>query len=390
MTKRVLLVGSSFSAVPIFFKLKERGFHVSVCGNVSGDPCHKYADESFFFDYSQREKLLELVESQTFDYLVPSCNDYSYMSCAWVASHFDFPGYDSYKTALILHNKSDFREFTSEYNLPAPRALKTSDIDNLSVGGFEFPLLVKPVDSFSGRGVIKVDSAEGLATACDVSVGSSRAKSLVIEEFVSGGLHSHSAFIKDGKIVVEFFVDEFCTVYPYQVNCSNHPSKLSDGVQRNISAAMSRLVGLLQLSDGLLHTQLIVEEDKFWIVECMRRCPGDLYGYLVDMSAGIQYTDLLVRSYIAEDLPGRVPLGVYKNCVRHTVSSAEPINFFSYSHAIPGEDVWVVPLKNSGEELGVAPYDKLAIIFSEVGSYEAMLELSPVLDSLISIKPVEG
>ena len=73
--KRALLFGNSFSAAPILFALKKYGLHVSVCGNVEADPCHQYADDSYYVDYSKPEELMGVVESGRYDSLVPNCND---------------------------------------------------------------------------------------------------------------------------------------------------------------------------------------------------------------------------------------------------------------------------------------------------------------------------
>src|SRR3954453_11126061 len=108
MAAKALLVGSSYSAVPIFFALKERGLEVWVVGKGEDEPCHKFSDRSFFVDYSKRDELLALAQSVPFDYLVPSCNDYSYPSAAWVTESCGFPGYDTYETALAIHTKRRF------------------------------------------------------------------------------------------------------------------------------------------------------------------------------------------------------------------------------------------------------------------------------------------
>ena len=52
--KKVLLVGSSFSAMPLLEELKKRAFHVSVCGKYRTDPCHYYADNSFLLTIQKR------------------------------------------------------------------------------------------------------------------------------------------------------------------------------------------------------------------------------------------------------------------------------------------------------------------------------------------------
>jgi formate-dependent phosphoribosylglycinamide formyltransferase (GAR transformylase) len=388
MRKKVLLVGSSFSAVAILFVLKNQHLHVSVCGNDRADPCHQYADASFFIDYSDKDALSKLIAQEKFDYIVPSCNDYAYMSCAWAAEQMSYPGFDSFEVASILHNKNLFRAFSQQHALATPRFFHLGANQTLPPLALNYPLLVKPVDSFSGRGVSKVNNADELSAAIDSAVHSSRSAEIVVEEFVDGDLYSHSAFIQNGRIIFEVFADEFCTVYPYQVNCSNHPSRLTASVKKNVSASMQQLVSLLRLKDGLLHTQFIAGADQFWIIECMRRCPGDLYGNMITLSTGVDYVDLYTQPFIKKAiLAQQIAQNAEIKCIgRHTISVTEPTITLSFSHNIPSKMTQIVPLKSSGEALASAPYDKLAIVFVEYHDEQQMLEVTPQLDQFITIQ----
>ncbi len=384
--KKALLIGSSFSAAPIFFKLRERGIKVAVCGSVKSDPCHQYADESHIIDYSNREALLALVEQEGFDYIVPTCNDYSYMSAAWVADQKGYPGFDVYDVAEKLHTKGAFRTVTAACGTPAPKAIWVQQGVASDIPESLYPVLVKPVDSFSGRGVTKVLSPADLTAALQSAFASSRLGTAVVEEFVEGRLHSHSAFIKSGRIELDFYVDEFCTVYPYQVNCSNHPSMLPATVREGVRCAMDKLVAHLGMTDGLLHTQFISNGSDFWIIECMRRCPGDLYGGLIERSLDIDYTDQFVRPFIGEE----ILVGAFRETPRlvgrHTISVSSKMVVQSFSCDFPGKNTRVVPLKISGDVLGVAPYDKLGIAFFDFDREEDMVDLTPKLHDFVSIQ----
>lgn len=383
--RKALLVGSSFSAAPMFFALKKHGLHVSVCGNLPADPCHQYADHSCFIDYSKPEQLREVVREGGYDYIVPTCNDYSYMSCAAVADGGRFFGIDSLETATILHTKHVFREVAAKLGLSVPRHRIQAANTTADAGDLAFPLLVKPVDSFGGRGVARVATAAALPAAVEEARRASRSGEALIEEFVAGTLHSHSAFIRKGRVVLDFFVDEFCSVYPWQVDCSNHPSAVGDEVRRGVRAEMNRLAAALSLVDGLLHTQFIVNGDRFWIIEPMRRCPGDLYGHLIGRSTGIDYADLYVRAYIDRPLPDDAPVNPPRWFARHTISRSAPSVVFSFGHAIPARSVEIVPLKGSGERLQVAPFDKLGILFAEFDDRETMLSVTPRLADHVHI-----
>lgn len=387
--KRALLVGSSFSAAPILFLLKKRGFHVSVCGHLKTDPCHQHADASFYIDYSDREALLRLVEAERFDYVVPTCNDYSYMSCAWFAKRLGYPGFDNFEVAEILHTKNKFRYFTQQFGIPVPRANRQEVNQPIDVSGLIYPLLVKPADSFSGRGVTKVLEVSGLGAAVDIARQNSRSGEIVLEEFVDGDLHSHSAFIYNREIIADFFVDEFCSIYPYQVDCSNHPSRLVTAVQSAVRETIAQLVKKLDLQDGLLHTQFISNGEQYWIIECMRRCPGDLYGSLIERSTGISYMEYFVRPFLGESICPIGRLVAHKPIGRHTISVQKPLSTYTFTHTIPAINVHITPLKNSGEQLNSAPFDKLAILFVEYSDESIMLKVTPRLSEFISIESFE-
>ncbi len=385
--KKVLLIGSSYSSAPILTVLRKREFHISVCGAYEDDPCHEHADKSFYLDYSNAEALVALIAAEDFDYIVPSCNDFAYMSGVLAAARFDFPGFDTPNVAEILHTKHAFRQFTKAAGIPAPAWAMGGDSAALSL--LQLPVLVKPVDAFSGRGVSKVCVREDLASAITTARNSSRSGDVVVEEFVDGKLHSHSAFVRNGKIVQDFFVDEFCSVYPYQVDSSNHPSLLSAFVRSAVRETMARIIGELGLCDGLLHTQFICDGETFWIIECMRRAPGDLYSNLIGYSTGAAYTEMYTQPFIGEEIVVRPLLPIPRNMARHTISVAEPRTFFSFSHSIPSSKVTVVPLKLSGHNCQEAPYDKIAILFAELASPDLMRDLVPVLREHVNIKTIE-
>jgi hypothetical protein len=216
----------------------------------------------------------------------------------------------------------------------------------------------------------------------------SRSEKVVCEEFVHGNLHSHSAYLENGNLVVDFFVDEYCSVYPYQVDCSCHPSSLSEEVKNSVRIAIRSLASACKLVDGLIHTQFIARNSKFWIIETMRRCPGDLYGGLVQRSTGIDCADLFVRPFIGIGYQKVSPVTNGKPFGRHTISVARPLIYHSFSQNIPASSVEIISLKTSGETLNAAPLDKLAILFASFDNSESMRLVTPCLADYISIKEI--
>lgn len=361
---KVLLIGSSFSAAPMLFDLKKRGAQIIVAGKYRNDPCHAYADTSLYVDYSDASVLRDACSGNAFDAIVPSCNDYAYASATRLASDMGYPGFDTLETTEILHEKDHFRRFCAAIGVSAPRVYgEFTEVDQQGAAQIPGPALVKPVDSFSGRGIEHVRRKEALPAALGRAMAQSRSKRVVVEQFVEGSLHSHTAFVAAGQIVWHDFVDEYCTVYPYQVDQSFYPSHLSGPVRQRVNDSMAKVVSELGLADGLLHTQFIADGEDFWIIECMRRCPGDLYGHHFMLASGMDYVHEYVSGFlgIAPTAPKATrPMQPVK---RQVISVASPVPLFGVSIGTGSHAATFIPLKESGEELGVAPFDKAGILF---------------------------
>jgi hypothetical protein len=192
----------------------------------------------------------------------------------------------------------------------------------------------------------------------------SRHKRAVIEQFVEGALHSHTGFISDGRFIWHDFVDEFCEVYPYQVDRSKYPSQLSRSLKARVHDAIAAIASELQLANGLLHTQFIASANDFWIIECMRRCPGDLYGHHFRLGLNYDYESQYVSSFVGEK--PTVPNFdlAPKSIERRVVSTQNSLSFFAIDFNLITRDSLFIPLKNSGERMEAAPFDKAGILFS--------------------------
>ncbi|WP_052190733.1 acetyl-CoA carboxylase biotin carboxylase subunit family protein [Chitinibacter sp. ZOR0017] len=371
----VLLVGTSFSAVPILHTLQAAGWAVAVCGNHPSDPCVAQADAYYQLDYSNHEQLLALVKREGFGYLCPSCNDYAYLSAAYVANSLGLPGFDAPNNIEVIANKASFRSFAHAAGLPVPRVWQLEFEREL----IQYPVLVKPVDSFSGRGVTKVLSSLGLDVAIAEAQEESRSQRYVVEQFIEGSLHSHSAFIQEGKIAFDFFVDEYCQAYPYQVDCSHHPSQLPQEARGQLRALIQQMVQSLGLVDGLLHTQFMFSPDGPILIESMRRCPGDLYYHLIHLSTGQAYLQHYVAPFLGQTTRV-VPSAVERFWMRHTLSQAKDSIYIGVNTQLDGwKGFKVFPLLEAGQIVKAAPFGKAAIAFIEVSSFAEMVEQTPRL-----------
>lgn len=363
--KKVLLVDSSFSAVPIYQYLCERGFEVYVCGANPADPLAKWASNFILLDYSCIDALRELINRLKVQYLIPGCNDVSYHVCASLNEGNRFCGIDDEHVSSTINSKDKFRMYAISHDIPVPSVFKSfAEIE-------KWPIIVKPTDAYSGRGisVLKYPEQAEIKNAIEQALDFSRTKSYIIEEYVEGQLYSHSAFISNEMIVTDFVVKEFCSTNPFAVDTSyvsrDFPSDVLDRIRKMVCSMCSDL----KLKDGLVHTQFIMMNYDIYFIEVTRRCPGDLYSKLIEDSTGFAYAEAYAKPFIGETATAK-DAQFSSNILRHTIScEREQIyNELQFNSSLNIRRF--VPISLTGDVVKSSPFGRIGILFLEGNSTE--------------------
>ncbi len=367
MMSNVLLVDTNFSSGPIYQFLVKAGHRVTVVGGNPNDALAKCVDDYVNMDYSDIEQIHRLIEDQNIDYLVPGCNDRSYMVCAQINTIGRFPGLDPLATAEIINNKGKFREFADKHGLPTPQVLTHGEMHS------RWPVIVKPVDAFSGRGItiIHEGNSNELADALNLAQKESKIGSCIVEDYVTGQLYSHTAFLQSGDILIDNIVEEHGTANPFVVDTSrvvyDFPESMLASIRENIRLMASEL----SLQNGLLHTQFISNGEQYWLIEITRRCPGDLYSQLIELSTGLNYAENYVRPFVG--MPFDVKNSPKRNWVmRHTLTQSVCFTLGSLKFNHPLRLIKWVPISLTGDKLRASPYGRIAIMFAEEPNQQAL------------------
>jgi biotin carboxylase len=368
--QKVLLVDTNFSSEPIYQYLCNQGYETHVVSGRAKDCLAKISANYTSIDYSETEALKVFIDQEQFDFIVPGCTDRSYTSCVAV-NEGRFPGIESAEVDLALNDKEHFRDLLSKLGLPSPRT------QSLYTQSLAWPLVVKPVDGFSGKGIsiLQESQVDELDTAIATAIGISAKGKFILEEFVEGQLHSHSAFLKSGSIHSDFIVEEHCSVNPFVVDTSFVLSNPAPVIVSKLRQSVEAIAAELNLGDGLLHTQFIQEGDNIWLIETTRRCPGDLYSQLIELSTDFNYVESYVKPFLGQEINGGPILGESRKVMRHTLTVPQPQSFsFLKFNSVIDIYKWV-PLCLTGDQLAESPLDRIAILFAAVKSELALTEL---------------
>ena len=384
---RVLLLDTNVSAGPLLQSLLGLGAEVFIAGGNPADVLARSFPNYVQLDYSDAEATLKLIDDLGVDFLIPGCNDRSYQTCAEIAERRPFPGIDGLETTRIINNKAAFRAWAQARGLPVPRTLMMSEAHPGR------PVIVKPEEAYSGRGatVLRSPTPETLAAAQTAACTASRSGKCLIEEFVEGQLYSHTAFVGPSGVLVDVVVEEHGSANPLAVDTSHVIAAFPPSPLARIRAAVAQICDELRLDPGLMHTQFILDGERVFIIEITRRCPGDLYGLLIELSTGLNYAENYVRPFLGLPFRFVATAAVPAPILRHTISAPHHSRFGSlrFLHSLDIERY--ISLALSGEDIAPSPSSRIGLLFARAKNGEdlAAIKAAALGRRLYDIVPPE-
>jgi carbamoyl-phosphate synthase large subunit len=152
-----------------------------------------------------------------------------------------------------------------------------------------FPVIIKPRDAFSSRGVFRCRSLEEVLSYVDISRRFSRAGDILIEEFINGREYSVEAITCRGVTTIIQFTEKFITPYPRTVETGHlQPAGLTDEEKESIAEVVVRALKSLGIENSAYHTEVMLTNDVPKVIEVGARLGGDfIASYLTKSSTGV-------------------------------------------------------------------------------------------------------
>lgn len=304
--KKLLLLGGSRYILPVIKKAHDLGIFVITCDYLPNNIAHKYSDKYCNVSIIEKDAVLEIAEENKIDGVMSFACDPGVVTASYIAEKMNLPFQSSYEATKILQDKGLFRKFLEDNGFNVPHSKRYLDkkkpFDDLDY--FNWPVIVKPVDSAGSKGISKVDNPNNIELAIDFAVNSSINGSFIIEDFIEfDGFHSSTdAFVVDGKLEFMTYSDHLFdkkAANPYTPVGIIWPSTMKECNQKYLTSELQRLVNLLNLKTGIYNIETCVGTDgKPYIMEVSPRGGGCKMAEIQDMA----YNENLVENEIRKSV----------------------------------------------------------------------------------------
>lgn len=263
--KKLMILGGSRYAIPIIEMAHRLGLYVITCDYLPDNIAHKYSDEYVNVSIIDEVAILKEAQRLGIDGILSFACDPGVVTAAYVAEKMNLPFQGSYESTKILQDKGLFRQFLKDngFNCPHSKRYTEKERPYEDIDFFEWPVIVKPVDSAGSKGVTKVETVDELASAIEIAIDVSHNGAFIIEDFLTfDGYHSSAdPFSVDGKLQFVSYSDQLFDKEadnPYTPAYIIWPSSMKEEHQKILTEETQRLMDLLHMKTGIYNIESCV------------------------------------------------------------------------------------------------------------------------------------
>ena len=303
---KILVLAGGFDQIALIKELKKRGNIVYLADYFDNPPAKQYADAHFQISTLDEDAVCELAKEKQVNLITTACTDQALMTVASVSEKLGLPCYISAKTARNVTDKAYMKKKFFEFDIPTAKwsLLKCwNDYEKFKMQQIVFPLIVKPCDCNSSKGVIKVETHTELEKAVQYSFQLSRSKKVIVEEFKEGEEVSIDVW-KDGESAKILSVSGTSkikqNVENFTIYQSRYPIEMSQILIEKIHDIAERICIAFELENCPVLIQAIIQENDVSVIEFSARMGGGSKYKLIEYMAGIDIMKIYVNRILGD------------------------------------------------------------------------------------------
>lgn len=299
---KLLILGGTSASLDIVKTAKSLGFHTIVTDMDNGGPAKEIADEVLQISTTDLNALDIYIKDNSVDGVFCGPSEFNLKNVINLCHKAGLRCYATPEQWEICSNKETFKHYCKLNGVPTAPEYSIEDFSNDMIEkSIEYPLIVKPVDGCSSKGITICHSKEDVLKAYDYAMSWSTCKRVVIEKYIDNGgsIFSFRYLIKDGEYYPYLMFDTYIADpinKKYLISAFTYfPSGLAETFYRDIDKPVRRMFKDMGLKNGTAFIQSIPYEGKIYCHEMGFRLSGGMIFKITEPMMGINDMRMMVR-----------------------------------------------------------------------------------------------
>lgn len=256
-----------------------------------------YADKFLHISTMDKSAVLRAARKEKIAYILTACGDQPLSTMVYVATEMGLPTYLTDQDVRDLTNKRFMKEKMIKSGIPTAKYIYINKNWDGKLPDFDYPLVVKPVDSNGSKGVKKVFSPSGLKQSLKESFQYSLSGDVIIEEYKAGvelsidlyveGTSAKLLSITASKKISEN-KDSFTIVQSF------YPAP-TDFNEKRVLEICQAIVNAWNLHDTPLLVQMIHNGNQYNVLEFSARMGGGSKYRLIQVLSSVDIMKVYVE-----------------------------------------------------------------------------------------------
>ena len=395
--KKALVLCGGIPQIELIRQLKERGVYTILADMNENVPARAHADKFYKVSVLDVEGVKQVAIDEKVDYIMTVCADQVLEVVAKISEELGLPWYIDAKTAENVSKKSYMKKIFWDNGVPTTKYVILDKYDEKAVKDLRYPIIVKPVDAYSSRGVRKVENEDELKEAIAVATDISRTKTAIVEEFFEGDEISVDIYVEEGKANI------LCLTNIYKIgedgkfiiNRSRIPADVSEDIKNQISETVQKIATAFNLRNTPMLVQLISNGEKISVIEFCSRTGGGIKFQMIKRFSGFDVVKAVVDLTLGEKphvekikKPERITVNEFVYCYPGTLDHTEGFEELRREGVIYDYSEFKMPGSVFGEIRGSG--DRVAFYGIEADTEEELKEKSRIANERIRAISTEG
>lgn len=301
--KAVVLAGTT-PHIDLINKLKQRGFFTILVDYNPKCPARPYADKFICESNLDKEKVLRITKEEQADIIISIVGDHINAVLCYVAEELGLPHPYTYEMALKSTQKSLMKPLFKENCIDTPDYYVLSYRDKREIK-LDFPLVVKPSDANSSKGVFRVNNQDEFLEKIEESFAVSREKKVIVEKYIGGTEIQVDCLAIDDKAYICRTMDMVpmpANGFELQTMGFAIPGELCSSYLSELQAIADKIMNVYHLHSGAFFYQAKIEDGKIYVLEAASRMAGGASFNHVSITSGMDYMDLSLKCFFGNTI----------------------------------------------------------------------------------------
>lgn len=308
---KALVLAGGFPQIELIRQLKARGITVVLADYNEAPVAKKYADAYYRVSTLDVDGIADVARQEQVDFLITVCTDQALLTVAQVSEMLGLPCYIDYATALHVTNKQYMKDVFVKAGIQTAKHVILGELDETVISAMRYPLIVKPVDCNSSKGVRRVETPEDLRRAFADAVHFSRTNMAIIEEYIEGAEITVDVYVEGGRahVLSVSGSDKIAEKDKFVIFRTIQPAAVNEAVMEQVARIAQQIADAFGITDAPMLIQMLTDGQKAYVIEFSARTGGGVKYLLIRHVSGFDVVKAVIdltlgiKPHVEQDAP---------------------------------------------------------------------------------------